>query len=46
MKIDHIEVYGFEAAIRGMRKPRDSHDRSDSTFGDCLDMLIMRLSAR
>lgn len=33
MKIDHIEVYGFEAAIRGMRNPRDSQSKSDSTFG-------------
>ncbi len=30
MKIDHIEVYGFRAAIRGMRNPRDSNDKSDS----------------
>lgn len=37
MKIDHIEVYGFEAAIRGMRNPRDSRDKSDSTFGEELD---------
>ena len=35
MKISNIEVYGFEAAIRGMRNPRDSHEKSDSTFGEC-----------
>lgn len=28
--IDHTEVYGFEAAIRGMRNPKNSWDRSDS----------------
>ena len=32
IKIDNTEVYGFEAAIRGMRKPMNSWDRSDS---DC-----------
>ena len=32
MKIYNIEVFGFEAAIRGMRNPRDSQDRSDSSF--------------
>ena len=33
MKISNIEVYGFEAAVRGMRNPRDSQSKSDSTFG-------------
>ena len=37
MKIRNIEVYGFKAAIRGMRNPRDSQDASDSTFGEELD---------
>ena len=32
MKIFNIQVFGFEAAIRGMRNPRDSQDKSDSTF--------------
>ena len=32
IKIDNTEVYGFEAAIRGMRNPMNSWDRSDS---DC-----------
>lgn len=32
MKIDKIQVFGFEAAIRGMRNPLNSWDRSDSTF--------------
>ena len=32
LKIENTEVYGFEAAIRGMRNPMHSWDRSDS---DC-----------
>ena len=32
IKIESTEVYGFEAAIRGMRNPMNSWDRSDS---DC-----------
>lgn len=30
VKIENTEVYGFEAAIRGMRNPMNSWDRSDS----------------
>lgn len=32
IKIENTEIYGFEAAIRGMRNPMNSWDRSDS---DC-----------
>ena len=32
MKIENIEVYGFQASIRAMRNPLDSWDRSDSTI--------------
>ena len=32
IKIENTDVYGFEAAIRGMRNPMNSWDRSDS---DC-----------
>ena len=32
IKVEGTEVYGFEAAIRGMRNPMNSWDRSDS---DC-----------
>lgn len=32
IKIENTEVYGFESAIRGMRNPMNSWDRSDS---DC-----------
>ena len=41
LKIENIEVMGWEAAIRGMRNPMNSWDKSDSRFslledcGDC-----------
>lgn len=30
IKIDNIDVWGFEHAIRGMRNPKNSWDKSDS----------------
>lgn len=30
IKVEHIETYGFEAAIRGMRNPMNSWEKSDS----------------
>lgn len=39
IKIDNVEVHGIEAAVRGMRNPLNSWDRSDSERkyygGDC-----------
>lgn len=32
LKIERTEVFGFEAAFRGMRNPLNSWDRSDSNF--------------
>ena len=32
IKIDHTHVDGFEAAIRGMRNPKNSWGKSDSHF--------------
>lgn len=32
IKIENVEVYGFEAAIRGMRNPMNSHSKSDSGY--------------
>ena len=32
IKIEHTEVYGWEAAIRGMRNPMNSWDKSDSKW--------------
>ena len=36
IKIEHTEVFGWEAAIRGMRNPYNSWDKSDSKWG-CID---------
>lgn len=30
IKVEHIETYGWEAAVRGMRNPLNSWDKSDS----------------
>lgn len=35
IKIEYTDVYGFEAAIRGMRNPMNSWDNSDSSELDC-----------
>lgn len=35
IKIENTDVYGFEAAIRGMRNPLNSWDKSDSGYVDC-----------
>ena len=32
VKIENVEVFGFEAAIRGMRNPMNSWDKSDSCY--------------
>ena len=37
IKIENVDVCGFEAAIRGMRNPLNSWDKSDSTFIDVFD---------
>lgn len=33
MKFENTEVWGFEHALRGMRNPKNSWDKSDSFFG-------------
>ena len=33
MKIENISTSNWENALRGMRNPYDSWDRSDSAFG-------------
>ena len=35
IKLEKTEVVGWEAAIRGMRNPMNSWEKSDSLFGDC-----------
>ena len=32
LKIENVDVMGWEAAIRGMRNPMNSWDKSDSEF--------------
>lgn len=32
IKFEHPEVWGWEHAIRGMRNPLNSWDKSDSSF--------------
>ena len=34
IKVEHIEVFNFEGAIRGLRNPMNSWDKSDSWFSD------------
>ena len=33
IKVENIDVWGFEHAIRGMRNPMNSWDKSDSGVG-------------
>lgn len=35
IKLENTEVVGWEAAIRGMRNPMNSWEKSDSLFGAC-----------
>lgn len=37
IKIENVEVFGWEAAVRGMRNPMNSWDKSDSTFTDVFE---------
>lgn len=37
LKIENVEVLGWEAAIRGMRNPMNSWEKSDSTFHLMID---------
>lgn len=42
IKIENVEVSGFEAAIRGMRNPMNSWDKSDSYFSHFEDKSGMK----
>lgn len=44
LKIENTEVMGWEAAIRGMRNPKNSWNRSDSELGCVFDDKLMRCS--
>ena len=41
IKIENIETYGWEAAVRGMRNPKNSWDMSDSGWGFVEDPSII-----
>ena len=34
IKIENVQVWGFEGAIRGMRQPKNSFDKDDSYYDD------------
>ena len=38
IKVEKIDVWGFEHAVRGMRNPMNSWDKSDSYFEDEIDV--------
>ena len=44
IKLEHTTIYGWEAAIRGMRNPMNSWDKSDSTYGEVgeADLKLMK----
>lgn len=39
LKIDKTDVFGWESAIRGMRNPMNSWDKSDSDFRACANII-------
>ena len=41
IKVENIDTWGFEHAIRGMRNPLNSWDKSDSYFG-CVENKCIR----
>lgn len=45
IKIENIKTWGFEHAIRGMRNPMNSWDKSDSVFIDELDTFHFRIGS-
>ena len=38
IKVDNVAIWGFKHAIRGMRNPLNSWDKSDSYFEDDIDV--------
>lgn len=41
IKIENVEIHGWEPAIRGMRNPKNSWDRSDSTFKEVAEIDVL-----
>lgn len=39
MKFENTEVFNFGGAVRGMRNPIESWDKSDSEFESCFDLI-------
>ena len=39
IKVENIDIWGFEHAIRGMRNPMNSWDKSDSQFDSELKVI-------
>ena len=37
IKIENVEIAGIQTAIRGMRNPLDSWDKSDSEYVQCFE---------
>ena len=46
IKVEHIDVYGFEHAVRGMRNPMNSWDKSDSGYCGCIECDNCRYSSQ
>ena len=40
IQFSNVDVYGWEVAIRGMRNPLNSWEKSDSIFGADGDVII------
>ena len=49
IKIENIDIHGWEAAIRGMRNPMNSWDKSDSKFNvifeNCFDGVVQPIKS-
>lgn len=45
IKVEHIETWGFEHAIRGMRNPMNSWDKSDSGYDEFIGFYEEHLDA-
>jgi len=43
IRIENVEIYGWRAALRGMRNPKNSWDRSDTEYIRDLNRMIERI---
>lgn len=44
IKIENVETFGWEAAIRGMRNPKNSWEKSDSGWSNSWECLSIRVN--